>query len=57
MVAAALELARDGDVGDDTWEDLSRHLRREQVHDLIFTVANYRGIALFVRTLRIPTDG
>ena len=57
VVTATLELAREGDLADETWDDLTRHLRQEQIHDLILTVANYRGIALFIRTLRIPTDG
>ncbi len=57
VMTGAVELARDGDLSDPTWDLVSRHLDREQVHDLVFTVGNYHSIALFVRTFRIPTDG
>ena len=56
ILAAVDELHECGDLGDDTWAALSRHLDPPLLIELIMLVGHYEMLATTILTLRIETD-
>jgi AhpD family alkylhydroperoxidase len=57
ILTAVDELLRDGDVSDETWTALRRHLDERLLVELVMLTGHYEMLAKTIRTLRIQPDG
>jgi alkylhydroperoxidase family enzyme len=56
LLRAADELRHDARISDATWKSLSAHYNREQMIDIIFTVAQYNLVSMFLNSAGVEID-
>lgn len=56
LLMAVDQLHHDGDLADDTWQQLRRHVDERQAIELVMLAGHYEMLATFINTLRIPPD-
>ncbi len=56
VLAAVDELYRDSRIGDASWAELSRHLDRRQIMDLVFTIGNYVMLSWAIASFDVPLE-
>jgi alkylhydroperoxidase family enzyme len=56
LLRAVDEMVADRYIGDDSWKQLSEHLDRQQLMDLVFTVGAYDLLAMAFNTFGLPLD-
>lgn len=56
LLRAVDELYEDSMIGDQTWADLGRHYRTDQLLDLIFAVGQYTLVSMALNTLGVQLD-
>ena len=56
LLAAADGLVADGDLDDDAWDELRRHLGEREAIELVLLAAHYAMLATFMNTLRVQPD-
>jgi len=56
ILRATEQLMAQSDVDDAMWDDLSAHLDRKQIMDLLFTVGAYAALALVFNAMRIQRE-
>lgn len=56
LLQATDELHADAHVGDATWAGLSKHLSRQQLMDLVFTVGQYNLVSMALNTFGVQPD-
>jgi alkylhydroperoxidase family enzyme len=57
LLAAVEALHRDGDIGDEAWADLRRHLDEREAIELCMLAGHYEMLATTIAALRIQPDG
>jgi 4-carboxymuconolactone decarboxylase len=56
LLRAVDEIVSDRNISDDSWKQLSQHLDRQQLMDLVFTIGAYDLLAMAFNTFGLPLD-
>jgi 4-carboxymuconolactone decarboxylase len=56
LLQATDELFRNSEIGDVTWEALSKHYDKKQLLDIVFTVGQYTLVCYTLKTCRVQLD-
>lgn len=56
LLAATDELHADAHVSDATWRGLEKHLNRQQMMDLVFTVGQYNLVSMALNSFGVQAD-
>ena len=56
LLQATDELFKNSQIGDETWNALSKHYNEKQMLDIIFTVGQYTQVCYTLKTVRVQLD-
>jgi 4-carboxymuconolactone decarboxylase len=56
LMQATDELHADSHISDETWSELTAHLDKKQLMDLVFTVGQYNMVSMALNTLGVQPD-